>query len=122
MPGAEVKCQMPKSASLLFNNLASNGKHIGYAAYTSAVIVPDANALRGGSGVPQSLSIESEGGAQVQQIRWVQLQMHEFLVVATSKNLMIYSPEGARLIHVVTAGSSDSACATTWHGAPHAPR
>ena len=39
MPGAEHKLTTPKSASHLFNNVAANGKHVGYVAYTSAIIV-----------------------------------------------------------------------------------
>lgn len=107
------KCATPKSATLLFNNLASNGKHVGYAAYSSAVIVPDGTVVRGGNGVSQSVTVEAEDGAQIQQLRWVQLQMHELLVLATTKNLMMYSADGQRLIHVVTAAASDSMCLRT---------
>ena len=127
--GNGTKCTMPKSASLLFSNLASNGKHVGYAAYSSAVVVPDQLVARGGNGVSQAVNIEAEDGAMIQQMRWVQLQMHEFLVLATTKNLMIYSPDGGRLIHVVTAAAADGARSTrgrprarararraTWHG------
>ena len=31
----------PKSAALLSNNLASNGKSVAYVAYSSFVVVPD---------------------------------------------------------------------------------
>ena len=80
---------------------------MGYASYTTVVIVSDQQALRGGNAASQAMFIESEEGAQIQQIRWVQLQCQEFLVVATTRNLMIYSPSGERLIHVVTASSAD---------------
>lgn len=109
MPGAEVKTGTPHSCALLCNNLTANGKHLAYAAYTKAVIVPDGQCLRGGNAIAHCASIESEEGAQIQQLRWVQLQMQEFLVIATTKNLMIYSAGGERLIHVVTASSGESA-------------
>jgi len=55
-----------------------------------------------------AVMLESEDAAQIQQIRWVQLQAHELLVLATTKNLNIYSSDGKRLIHVVTAAGGDS--------------
>jgi len=110
--GSENKCTTPKSAALLFNNCTANGKHVAYAAYTTAVLVADAQAAKGGNALQSSVNIEAEEGAQIQQLRWVQLAMHEFFVVATTKNLAIYSANGSQLIHVGTAGST---------GGPDAP-
>ena len=105
MPGSTVKCTTPKTAALLSNNLAANGKHVGYAAYSSAVIVPDAAAVRGGSALSQTFTIEADDNAQIHQMRWVTLQMRELLVLATSVSVNIYSADGQRLLHVVTAAN-----------------
>lgn len=108
MPGAEHKLTTPKSASHLFNNVAANGKHVGYVAYTSAIIVSDKDACKGGTAVSNAVVIEAEDSAQIQQIRWVQLQTVELLVMASTKNLMIYNASGDRLMHVVTAAGGDA--------------
>jgi len=104
-----VRCATPKSATHVCSNLASNGKHLAFAAYSSAVIVKDENAVKGSSAVSNATIIEAEDGALIQQVRWVQLQCTELLVVASSKNLMIYTNGGQRLLHVVTAAGGDAA-------------
>jgi hypothetical protein len=110
MAPKEFRCNTPKSASHLFNNLSANGKLVGYASYTTAVLVPDDAVKKGNANMTNAVMLESEDAAQIQQIRWVQLQAHELLVLATTKNLNIYSSDGKRLIHVVTAAGGDSAC------------
>ena len=53
----------------------------------------------------QAFTIEADDNAQILQLRWVSLQMRELLVLATSGSVMIYSADGQRLLHVVTAAN-----------------
>jgi len=75
-------------------------------------VVNDWNATRGGNAAGNTVVIEAEDQAQIQQMRWVQLQTCELLIIATTKNLMIYTADGAQLLHVVTAASGDDGVAS----------
>lgn len=111
MVGRATKAATPKTAALLFNNLHGNGRSLAYVAYSTAIIVPEGPVLSGGSAVSQAVAIEEPDGVQIQQIRWVTLPQEELLVIASQRSLQLYSPDGQRLIHVVTAKDPGSALA-----------
>ena len=85
------------TASLLFGNLASNGRHVAYIHNTEVIIVPEA-AVQQGSGHPTTLKLVDMNSALVQQVRWVQLPEVELLVVASQRSLQFYSADGKRLL------------------------
>lgn len=106
MPSKGSVAKTPKSAAHLFNNLAANGKHLAYVAYTSVVVVPENVVISGGSAIGHSVVIDEPDGSQIQQVRWVRLASCELLVVASATSLQLHTPDGQRLLHVVTAGGA----------------
>ena len=62
-----------RSASLLFNNLASCRQYTAYVHYSSAVIVPDSSIASGGGNSAQCAIVKEPDDAQIQQVRWVPL-------------------------------------------------
>lgn len=108
----------PKSASLLFNNCAANGKMVAYTAYSTAVVVPESAVLTGASVTSQAIQINEPDGAQIQQIRWVSLAAGELLVIASQRSLQLYTPDAQRLLHVVTAAETTGTRSTHVHSSP----
>ena len=49
MPRGPVKTTTPKSASLLYNNFAANGRQVAYVHNHEAIIIPDAAVCQGSS-------------------------------------------------------------------------
>ena len=93
-----------KSASLLFNNLASSRQYTGYVHYNCAVIVPDSSIATGGGNSAPCAFVKEPDDAQIQQVRWVPLHAGDLFVVASLRSLQLYTADGGRLLHVVTAG------------------
>ena len=60
--------------------------------------MPDKEASRGGNASTSATVIDAEDSAQIQQVRWVQLQCTELLVLATAKNLSFFTAKGDRLL------------------------
>ena len=73
-----------------------------------AISSPEAVIVRSQARINAYQQIDQQYSAQIQQIRWVQLQTVELLVMASTKNLMIYNASGDRLMHVVTAAGGDA--------------
>mmetsp|Transcript_40517 Transcript_40517/g.107236 ORF Transcript_40517/g.107236 Transcript_40517/m.107236 type:complete len:268 (-) Transcript_40517:724-1527(-) len=109
------KTATSKTCSLLFNNLAAGRTHTGYVHHNAVCLVPEATLVSGASASTTTQVINEPDGAQIQQLRWVQLLVGELLVVASTKSLQLYSPEG-RLLHVVTAGVPSGEAAATYRG------
>ena len=108
---------VPMSCSNLFNNLASGRTHTGYVHHNSVCVIPDSAVTNGStSATAGSLVINEPDGAQIQQIRWVQLNAGELLVVASMRSLQLYTPDGKRLLHVVTAGVPSGEPPATYRG------
>lgn len=117
MPSKASRVTTPKSAALLYNNLTSNGHAVAYVHGASAVIVPDNLVTNGGTaqdGVAKTIA--EPDGAQIQQIRWVQLSHGELLVLASARSVQIYTPDGTRLLHVVTAAVNENDAPSTYRG------
>ena len=49
MRSSAKRCQTKSSASLLFNNLASNGKHVAYVHVKESVLLPESAVISGSS-------------------------------------------------------------------------
>jgi len=111
-----TKCVTPKSASLLFNNFAAGRTHCGYVSTTSACIVPEGTVASGASATSSTHVVNEPDGAQIQQIAWVPLNAGELLVIASTKSLQLYTPNGHRLLHVVTAGVPSGEAPATYRG------
>ena len=117
MPSRPTKAATPRSAALLFNNLAGNGRSLAYTAYSSAVIVPEAPVLSGSSSAAsQATVIDDPDGAQLLQVRWVALPSNELLVMASQKSLQLYTADASRLMHVVTAKDIDGEALASYRG------
>ena len=116
MPSRGTKAATPKSASLLFNNLAANGRSLAYVAYTSALVIPEGPVLAGSSAASGTVSIEDPDGAQMHQVRWVSMPSEELLVVASQKSLQLYTADASRLVHVVTAKEADGDSLAAYRG------
>eukprot|EP00316_Scyphosphaera_apsteinii_P024686 CAMPEP_0119309530 /NCGR_PEP_ID=MMETSP1333-20130426/15819_1 /TAXON_ID=418940 /ORGANISM="Scyphosphaera apsteinii, Strain RCC1455" /LENGTH=330 /DNA_ID=CAMNT_0007313523 /DNA_START=56 /DNA_END=1048 /DNA_ORIENTATION=+ len=103
MKKAATKC----SASLLFNNLASNGKHIAYAHGREVIIIPDSTTSF--SGHPSVTRVPDKDQSVVQQVRWVAPPdvPTEMLVIASSKSLQMYSADGKHFLYLVPFVRSD---------------
>ena len=110
-----TKAATPKTASLLFNNLAANARHVAYVAYSSVVVAPEGPVLVGGSATGGT-TIEDPDGAQIQQARWVQLPAEELLCVASQRSLQLYTPEAQQLLHIVNAKQSDGEGLASFRG------
>jgi hypothetical protein len=109
MPSSKcTRATTPKSASLLFNNLTTNGKHAAYVSYTSAVVVPESHLLSGSSAASHAVTIDEPDGAQIQQVRWLPFAAGELFAVGSQRSLQIYTPDAQRLLHVVTAPEENS--------------
>ena len=110
------KASATQSCSLLFNNLSAGRSFVGYVHHTSACILPQ-NAIINGSSSGSVIKEPNE--AQIQQIRWVPLNAGELLVVASTRSLQMYTPDGGRLLHVVTAGVPSGEAPATYRGIGH---
>jgi hypothetical protein len=89
------------SASLLFNNLAANGKNLAFVHNREVIIAQDSAVTSGSTGSTLRV-VEKENGV-VQQVRWV-MQPDcnvELLVIASTRSLQFHSPDGKRLLHTV---------------------
>ena len=86
------------STSLLFGNLASNGKHVA-CIHNAEVMVLSDSTVTSGSASPSVLKLSDMNLALVQQVRWVQLPEAEVFVVASQRSLQLYSADQKRLLH-----------------------
>lgn len=117
MPKAtSAKATTPKTCSLLFNNLAAGRSHAVYVHHTTACLVPEGAILSGSSAASSTVVINEPDSAQIQQIRWVPLVAGELLVIASTRSLQMYAPDGSRLLHVVTAGVPSGDPPATYRG------
>ena len=101
MRSSAKRCQTKSSASLLFNNLASNGKHVAYVHVKESVLLPE-SAVISGSSASGTHIVEPEAST-VHQVRWVEPieGAAQLLAIATSRHLHFYSAEGKRQLHSV---------------------
>lgn len=111
-----TKCSLPKSASLNFSNLASNGRQLAYIHHTTAYFVPDGAATNGSSAISLCSTIEEPDGAQIQQVRWVPLSVGELLVVASQRSIQLYTPDAQQQLHVVTAAVQEGEPPASYRG------
>ena len=97
MPPKLTKTQVKTSASLLFNNLAANGKHVAFVHGSDVVIVGDAAIAFGDAS--RSLAKVSDKDSVVHQVRWVEFGADEFLCIASQRGLQLYTADGKRVLH-----------------------
>ena len=114
MSPRQCKTVTKASASLLFNNLASNGKFVAYVHDKEAILLPE-SAVVSGSASPSLLRLPvGQDPVKVQQARWVSPPdvPVELLVIATTRSLQVYSSDGKRLIHTIplVRPSEDMVC------------
>lgn len=102
-----MKTTTKACASLLFNNLSTDEKHVGYV-HGSEVVVTSESAVSSGQSSPAVTKVSEKDGALVEQARFVRPPdaPAELLVVASRKTLSIYTSDGKRLLHSVALGST----------------
>lgn len=92
-----------KSCSLLFNNLAATRGHVAYVHQSTVVIVAESNVVPTFASSANCSFVNEPDGAQIQQVRYVTPHSGgEMLVVCSKRSLQMYTPDGSRLLHVVT--------------------
>ena len=114
-PMKGTRSATPKSASLLFNNCAANGKMVAYTAYSTAVVVPESAVLTGASVTSQAIEYNEPDGNR-SAIRGYHYAKELLRCLAAA--LQLYTPDAQRLLHVVTAAETTGTRSTHVHSSP----